>query len=98
MPTPPLTLTITDPTERMIVERALVFARELQTTATASPDGRVLHNAEAFCFLQGREFLRSSLETVLQAQAEAVEKKGPRPAAVSADRVATTKAATTKAP
>ena len=78
----------------MIVEQALVFARELQTTATASPDGRVLHNAESVCFLQGREFLRTALETVLQAQADAVEKKGPRPAAAAADRVATTRAAT----
>lgn len=94
MSTPPLTLTITDPVERLIVERALSFARELQSTATASPDGRVLHNAESFCFVQGREFLRNSLETVLQAQADAVEKKGARPAAAPAVRVATTKVAT----
>lgn len=97
MPAAPLTLAITDPTERLIVERALAFARELQATATASPDGRVLHNAESFCFFQGREFLRASLETVLQAQADAVEKKGSRNAGVPAVRVATTKAATTTA-
>lgn len=90
----PLPLTITDPVERLIVERALAFARELQSTATASPDGRVLHNAESFCFLPGREFLRTALETVVQAQADAVEKKGARPAAARAVRVATTKAAT----
>ena len=74
MPTPPLNLTITDPTERLIVEQALTFARELQKTATASPDGLVLHNAEGFCMLQGREFLRTALATVLQAQADAPEK------------------------
>lgn len=95
MSSSPLTLTITDPTERLVVEQALAFARELQKTATASPDGRVLHNAESFCFLQGREFLRTTLATILQAQAEAVEKKGSRPAAAPADRVATTRAATT---
>lgn len=94
MLTPPLTLTITDPTERLIVEQALAFARELQKTATASPDGRVLHNAESFCMLQGREFLRTALATVLQSQAEAAEKKGSRPAAAPADRVATTRVAT----
>ena len=94
MPTP-LHLTITDPTERLVVEQALAFARELQKTATASPDGRVLHNAESFCFVQGREFLRTALATVLQAQADAVEKKGSRPAAVPADRGATTRVATT---
>ena len=76
MPTP-LTLTITDPTERLLVEQALAFARELRKTASASPDGRVLRNAESFCVVQGREFLRTALATVLQAEADAVEKKVP---------------------
>ena len=91
----PLTLTITDPTERLLVEHALTFVRELKTTATTAPDGQVLHNAEAFCLNRGREFLRTALTTAVQAQAEAVEKKGRRPASVPADRDATIKAATT---
>jgi hypothetical protein len=95
MPPPPLTLALTDPTERLLVEQALAFARELRKTAAASPDGRVLHDAESFCLLQGRAFLRTALTTVLQAQAEGVEKKGYRPAAVPVARVATTRVATT---
>ena len=96
MPSPtPLNLTITDPTERLLVEQALAFARELRRTASASPDGRVLRNAESFRVVQGREFLRTALATVLQAEADAVEKKGSRPGAAPADPAATTKATTT---
>ena len=95
MPTPtPLKLTITDPTERLLVEQALAFARELRRTAATSPDGLVLRRAESFCVLQGREFLRTALATVAQAEADAVEKKGPRPDAAPADPAATTKVAT----
>jgi len=94
MPTP-WTLTVTDPTERLLVEQALAFARELRKTASASPDGRVLRNAESFCVVQRREFLRTALATVLQAEADAVEKKGFRPDAAPAGPAATTKAATT---
>jgi len=92
---PPLTLTITDPTERLLVEHALAFTRDLQATTTNSPDGQVLRNAEGFCLNQGREFLRTALTTVVQAQAEVVEKKGRRPGSVPAVRDETTKAATT---
>jgi hypothetical protein len=95
MTSKPFTVTITDPTERLLVEQALAFIRELKVTADSSPDGRVLRNAEGFCVVQGREFLRTALATVTQAQAEEVEKKGCRPASVAADRDATTKAATT---
>ena len=91
---PPLALTITDPTERLLVEQALAFARDLQATATNSLDGQVLRNAEGFCLKQGREFLRTALTTVVQAQAEAVEKKGRRPGSAPAARDGTTKAAT----
>ena len=94
MPTP-LNLTVTDPTERLLVEQALAFARELRRTASASPDGRVLRNAESFCVVRGREFLRTALATVLHAEADAVEKKGSRPDAAPAEPDATPKAATT---
>ena len=95
MPSPtPLNLTITDPTERLLVERALAFARQLRRTASASPDGRVLRNAESFCVVPGREFLRTALATVLQAEADAVGKKGARPDAAPAEPAATTKVAT----
>ena len=81
MPSPtPLKLTVTDPTERLLVEQALAFARDLRTTAASSPDGRVLRNAESFCVVRGREFLLAAMKMVLEAEADAVEKKGPGPA------------------
>ena len=92
---PPLTLVITDPTERLLVEQALVFVRELQATATNAPDGQVLHQAEGYCLIKGREFLRNALTTVTQAQADAVEKKGHPPASARAGLAVTTKVATT---
>ncbi len=91
---PTLNLTLTDPTERLIVEHALAFARELRRTASSSPDGQVLRNAETVCLTQGRELLRTALATVLQAEADGVEKKGSRPDAAPAGSDATTKAAT----
>jgi len=90
----PLNLTVTDPTERLLVEQALAFARELRKTASSSPDGRVLRNAEAFCVVQGREFLLTAMKTVLEAEADAVEKKGLRPGVAPAVSAATTKAIT----
>jgi len=89
-------LAIGDPVERLIVEHALAFARELKATADGSPDGRVLHNAEGFCFVQGREFLRTALAAVAQAQAASVEKKGPQPASATTEPAATTKGTTTR--
>ena len=91
---PTLTPTVPDPIERLIVEQALAFARELRKAASDSPDGQALRNAETVCLTQGREFLRTALATVLQAEADGVEKKGSRPDAAPADPDATTKAAT----
>ena len=86
------TFTAENATEALILEQALAYARQLNRTATESPDGQVLRLTEAFVLDRGRELLRRSLEIALQAQAEAVEKKG-RPAAP----VATVIAATTRA-
>jgi hypothetical protein len=81
-----------DPVEALLMEQALAFIRELRATADAAPDGQVLAQAERVAVDQGRELIRQTLQTVLQAQAEAVEKKGFRRGAVTAGRDATTKA------
>jgi hypothetical protein len=86
------TFTAQNPTEALILEQALAFARQLTRVADGAPDGQVLALAERCVLSQGREFLRQSLATVLQAQAEQVEKKGHRFAPVAADSAATTKA------
>jgi hypothetical protein len=87
------TFTAENATEALILEQALAYTRQLSRTATEAADGQVLRLAEACVLEQGRELLRQSLQIVLQAQAEAVEKKGRPPAPVAAECVATTKAA-----
>jgi hypothetical protein len=78
---------VNNPTEALIVEQALAMYREMERTANAAPDGQVLAHVEQLAVTRGREFVRKSLEAVLNHQAEEVEKKG-RPAgpAHAADR------------
>jgi hypothetical protein len=78
---------VNNPTEALIVEQALAMYREMQRTANAAPDGQVLSQVEQLTLTRGREFMRKSLEAVLNEQAEEVEKKGRRVgAARAADR------------
>jgi hypothetical protein len=74
----PRDIRVNNPTEALIVEQALAMVREMQQTATAAPDGRVLAQVEKVAMAQGRELTRKSLEAVLNDQAEEVEKKGRR--------------------
>ena len=67
------------PLQRLIVERALALAKELEATAAAAPDGQVIDRCESLLLGSGRAFLRHALEDTLQAQVDALEKKG-RPA------------------
>jgi hypothetical protein len=75
----PRTFQAQTPLEALLVEHALAIARQLQETADAAPDGHVLARVEAAALPAGREFTRRAVAAALQAQAEAVEKKG-RPA------------------
>ena len=74
----PQDIRVNNPTEALIIEQALAMVREMQQTATAAADGRVLAEVEKVAMAQGRDLTRKSLEAVLNAQAEAVEKKGRR--------------------
>lgn len=74
------TVAVNTPLEAVLVEQALLMARELQDAAEGAPDGHVLERAEAVAVATGRELTRRGLEAVLQAQAAAAEKK-TRPAA-----------------
>lgn len=74
----PRDIRVNNPTEALIVERALAMARELSKTADAAPDGHVLKQVESLAVNEGRELTRVSLEAVLREQAAAVEKKGRR--------------------
>lgn len=79
----PRTFQADTPLQALLVERALLLARQLEQTAAAAPDGQVLARVEAAAVPAGRELTRRAVEAVLQAQAEDAEKKG-RPAAAAA--------------
>jgi hypothetical protein len=80
------------PLEALLVEQALLMARELQAAADAAPDGRVLADAELVAVRAGRELTRKALEAALQAQAEGAEKRGHPPAPAAAAGAATPRA------
>jgi hypothetical protein len=67
------------PLEALLVEQALLLARQLRAVADDAPDGHVLRAVETFAVPAGRELTRKAVEATLQAQAEGVEKGGDRP-------------------
>lgn len=74
----PHTVEVNTPLETILVEQALLMARELQLAADQAPDGQVLEHAEATALTAGRELMRRGLEAALQAQADGAEKKTRR--------------------
>jgi hypothetical protein len=80
------------PLQALILEQALLLARQLEQTANGAPDGQVLSQVEAFAVPAGRELTRKAVEAALQAQAEPAEKKGARPGPAHADSACGTKA------
>ena len=71
------TVEVNTPLEAVLVEQALLMARELQRAADTAPDGHVLERAEGVARTAGRELTRRALEAALQAQAAGAEKKRP---------------------
>jgi hypothetical protein len=82
------TVTVRTELEAILVEQALLMARELEAVTDAAPDGHVLAEGEAAAVRLGRELTRRALEAALQRQAASAEKKGapggPAPAAGAA--------------
>ncbi len=64
------------PLQRLIVERALILAKELEATAGSAPTGQIIDRCESPLLGNGREFLRRSREDTLQSRVDALEKKG----------------------
>ncbi len=81
-------ISVSDGVEALFTEKALAMFRELRQTAEAAPDGEVLHQAELFAVREGQELIRQGLESVIQDQADEVEKKGRRPERVLAEELA----------
>jgi hypothetical protein len=70
-----LTLTIRTRLERLLVERALVMAQELEAVSDSAEPGQVLDCCEESAVAQGREFTRLALETAMQGCVDRQEKK-----------------------
>ena len=90
--TPRTTFHADTPLQALLVEQALLLARQLETTADAAPDGHVLARVEAVAVPAARELARQAVQAALQAQAQAAEKKGRPTAPVHAGAVSGTKA------
>ena len=90
-PMPSATLVAETPLQRLLMERALAMAKELERVGDAAPDGRILDELEASAVAQGREFTRGALEGALQRQVDALEKKLRSAADVDAAKHGTTK-------
>jgi hypothetical protein len=75
------------PLQALLVEQALLLARQLGQAADDAPDGQALTRVEQLALPAGREFLRRAVEAALRQQAQAAGKKGrkaaPAPAAAA---------------
>ena len=88
----PRTFQAETPLQVLLVEQALLLAKQLAQTADAAPDGQVLAQVEALAVPAARELARQAVQAALQAQAEAAEKKGRRAAPVPAGAACGTRA------
>jgi hypothetical protein len=72
------TLDAMTPLQRLIVERALALAQELEAAADSAPTGQIIDRCESLLLDAGRDVLRRVLEDTLQAQVDTLEKKARR--------------------
>jgi hypothetical protein len=68
------------PLQALILEQALLLARQLEQTADTASDGQVLARVEAAAVPAARALARRAVEAALQQQAERAEKRGHRAA------------------
>ena len=63
---PSLAVTPQSDAEALVVQHALALYRDTQILAKKAPSGQLLNDAEAAIVEKGREFLRTSLQTIVQ--------------------------------
>jgi hypothetical protein len=85
------TLVAETPLQRLLMERALAMAQELERAGAAAADGHVLEELEALAMARGRDFTRGALEGALQGHVDALEKKLQTAAAADAANARGTK-------
>jgi len=74
-PTTSFAVTPQSEAEALIVQHALALYRDTQALAKNAPHGQFLNYAEAAVVEKGREFLKTSLQTIVQEEINEVEKK-----------------------
>ena len=81
-----LTLTVQcrDDAERLALERAIAFVRQLRQLAADAPAGAVLPTCEQAALASGRALLRDTLAAALQGRIDAAEQKGGPPGSAPA--------------
>jgi hypothetical protein len=87
-----------DDAERLAVEQAIAFVRQLHQLAVTAPDGQVLAACERAALTDGRALLRGALAAALQRRVAAAEQKGGPPAAAPARTPRATRAGTRARP
>ena len=81
-----VTLRITSPLQRLLVEKALLMAQELEAAGAAARWGQVFDRLEEAAVQAGRALTASALEQATRQQVEAQEKKRRFAAAPAARR------------
>jgi hypothetical protein len=71
-----LTVQCRDDAERLALERAIAFVRQLRQLAATAADGSVLPLCEQAALDSGRTLLRDTLAAALQSRIDAAEQKG----------------------
>jgi len=83
---PSRTVSVESEAEAFIVQHALAFYRDMKRNAKNAPFGEFLNYAEAAALTQGRDFVKTSLQTLAQEEVNEVEKKTKRDSVEHAER------------
>ena len=59
---------VQDEAEKLFLEQAKAYYRDLRQAAQSAPVGKMIAQADAFAFQNGRELIRKSLQAVMQEQ------------------------------
>jgi len=79
-----VTFKITSPLQRLVLEKAMLMAQELEAVGAAAPWGHVLDHLEEAAVRKGRDLTAAALQEAAQQQIEAQEKKRRSAAAPAA--------------
>jgi hypothetical protein len=85
------TLVAETPLQRLMMEKALAMAQELERAGAAAVNGHALDELETLAMARGRDFTRGALEGALQSHVDDLEKKLRRAAAADAAKDGGTK-------